>query len=227
MVGLGNWQLDRYRQKTAYNAHIDTAAVTPSVPVTDVLQPGEEPPASVRYTRVTATGRYDPAHEILVHGRTVNGSVGFEVLTPLTLTSGAAVLVDRGWVRPDQTSATAAPQVPPAPSGAITVTGVVRLPEPRGGPVTRRGDRLDVRRIVPAQLAKELPYPLLGGYITTTQDGLTPIDVEHLGTLQNGGYAIQWWAFAGLTFVGYAFLARRRAHDTAEPPAPDRVAVGG
>jgi cytochrome oxidase assembly protein ShyY1 len=225
MVGLGNWQLDRYRQKRAFNDHIDAAAATAPVDVADVLKAGEKPPTAARYTLVTAAGRYDPDHEILVRARTVDGRVGFEVVTPLVLPGGAAVLVDRGWVPPDPRSATAPPKVPPAPAGPVTVSGVVRLPEPAGGGITRRGDRLEVRRIVPARLAAELPYPLLGGYITTEQDGLVPIRVEHLGTLQNGGYAIQWWAFAALTFVGYGYLAHRRAHDSGERPDLDRAAA--
>ena len=56
---------------------------------------------------MTVTGRYDPQHEILARARTVNGRVGFEIVTPLVLADGTAVLVDRGWV-------------PPAGAGAAT-----------------------------------------------------------------------------------------------------------
>ena len=41
-----------------------------------------------------------PAHEILARARTVDGRVGFEIITPLVLADGTAVLVDRGWVPP-------------------------------------------------------------------------------------------------------------------------------
>ena len=47
---------------------------------------------------VTVTGRYDPAHEILARVRTLHDNVGFEVITPLVLADGTAVLVDRGWI---------------------------------------------------------------------------------------------------------------------------------
>jgi cytochrome oxidase assembly protein ShyY1 len=60
--------------------------------------------------------------------------------------------------------------------------------------------------------------------VTTEQDGLTPIAVEYEGTLQNGGYAVQWWAFAALTLVGYAYLARRHARESVAPEQ-DRVAA--
>ena len=59
---------------------------------------------------------------------------------------------------------------------------------------------------------------MLGGYVTVEQDGLAPIAVEYEGTLQNAGYALQWWAFAALTVVGFGYLARRQAREDAQPP---------
>lgn len=220
MVGLGNWQLDRYDQRAAINDRIDAAARAAPVPVTDVLTPGRAPAKSQRYTRVTATGRYDVAKEILVRGRTQGGRVGYEVLTPLVLPGGGALLVDRGWV-PAAAGAREVPQVPAASTGEVTVVGVVRLPERAVGRVETLDGRLQVRRISPAQLAGALPYPVLGGYVTVEQDGLTPIEVEYEGTLQNGGYALQWWAFAVLTLVGFGYLARRHAHEVAEQKQHD------
>jgi cytochrome oxidase assembly protein ShyY1 len=184
--------------------------------VDGVLRTGAAPTAAHRYTRVLAAGRYDTANEVLVRGRTVGGRVGFEVVTPLVLDSGAALLVNRGWVPPARGAADVLPQVPPAPPGRVEVVGAVRLPENGPGRVDRRDGRLVTRRIDPAKLAPALPYPVLGGYVTTEQSGLTPIGVAYEGTLQNGGYALQWWAFAALTLVGYAYLARRHAH----PPGP-------
>jgi cytochrome oxidase assembly protein ShyY1 len=217
MVGLGNWQLDRYHQKVAINDRIDAAAKAAPVPVTDVLTTGRAPANSQRYTRVTATGRYDVTQEILVRGRTHDGRVGYEVLTPLLLKGGDALLVDRGWVAA-AAGAREAPAIPAAPTGDVTVVGAVRLPERAVGRVESLEGRHQVRRISPTQLAGALPYPVLGGYVSIEQDGLTPVAVEYEGTLQNGGYALQWWAFAALTLVGFGYLARREAREAAAPP---------
>ena len=54
---------------------------------------------------------------------------------------------------------------------------------------------------------------MLGGYVSIEQDGLRPVAVEYEGTLQNGGYAVQWWVFAALTLVGYVCLARRQVRE--------------
>jgi len=217
MVGLGNWQLDRYRQRSTINERIDAAATAAPVPVTEVLHPGARPARSAAYTRVTATGRYDPDHEILVRGRALDGQVGYEVLTPLRLADGSALLVDRGWVPPRRGSGRAAASaVPAAPAGEVTITGVTRLPERAIGAVGNEGGRLEVLRIAPGQLAGALPYPLLGGYVTTTQEGLQPVPAQHERAWQNAGYTVQWWAFAALTLVGYGYLARREARQRRE-----------
>src|SRR6266542_978045 len=173
--------------------------------------------AAPAWTRVRVTGQYDTSREILVRNRTVEGVVGFEVLTPLVLADGSALLVDRGWLRAPPGGATAVPQVPPPPSGQVNVVGPVRLPESRADPAVRRGDHLEVRRIDPARAAPALPYPLYGAYvILDTQEppgaaGLRSIPPEHQDALQNAGYVVQWWLLAALTLVGFGYLARREA----------------
>ncbi|MFD0787665.1 SURF1 family protein, partial [Micromonospora azadirachtae] len=113
MVFLGNWQLDRYRGRTEINERIDAGQRMTPAPLGEALPaptggPGTAGPAPAEekvYTRVTVTGRYDTTNTVLVRGRTVDSRVGFEVLTPLVLSDGSAVLIDRGWI-------------PPAPGGA-------------------------------------------------------------------------------------------------------------
>ncbi len=76
--------------------------------------------------RVTATGTYDAAHELLVRRRTQNSQVGFYVLTPLK-TPGGTVLINWGWVsRRDRRHP---PRRPPAPGGQVTLTGRLRPAE--------------------------------------------------------------------------------------------------
>jgi cytochrome oxidase assembly protein ShyY1 len=223
MVGLGNWQLHRYHERSAINARIDAGGRTAPTPLDTTLPApggsagtsGRTPAPDAAWSRVTATGRYDPTHELLARGRTVDGIVGFEVVTPLVLDSGAAVLVDRGWVPPAPGAATATPRVPPAPGGPVTVVGRVHPSESRAGQVDRREGRIEVRRISVPQLAASLPYPIYGIYLTMdSQDppadpALVAIPVRHQNAWQNAGYAVQWWIFAGLTVAGLIWMIRR------------------
>jgi cytochrome oxidase assembly protein ShyY1 len=221
MVLLGFWQLDRFHLRTAINNRIDAGASGTAVPLTEVMTTpagpagsiGPAPPESVRWTRVEVSGRYDRGREVLVRGRTVDGSVGFEVLTPLMLTDGGAVLVDRGWVAPADGGALVAPSVPAAPGGAVTVVGRLRPPESRGTKPELIAGHLETRRITPHSIATVLPYPLYDAYVGVdeTATGLTPVPPEKENALQNGGYVLQWWLFAAGALFGFGYLARREA----------------
>jgi cytochrome oxidase assembly protein ShyY1 len=220
MVGLGDWQLHRYHERAAINARIDAGNSGPTVPIEQVLTApggaaghiGPPPSAAAEWTRVRLTGRYDQSHETLARGRTVDGEIGFEVLTPLLLADGSAVLVDRGWLPSPPGGALATPDVPTAPTGQVSVVGPVRRPESAADKPVHN----TVRRIDPARLS--LPYPAYGGYVmldeqTPKADSrLTPVPSEHENAWQNAGYVVQWWAFAALTLFGYVYMARREAH---------------
>lgn len=227
MVLLGNWQLDRYRQRSSINDRIDAASGVAPAELARVLPPpggtsgaaGPRPPGDTAWKRVTATGRYDSANVVLVRNRTVEGRVGFEVLTPLVLADGSAVLVDRGWVPPAPGGAAMTqPQVPAAPAGEVTVVGRVHLSESSPDAVERRDGRLETRRVGVPRIARQLPYPVYGAYLLLdTQNppadpAFVSIPVQHQNSWQNGGYVVQWWLFAVMALVGFGWVARREAH---------------
>jgi cytochrome oxidase assembly protein ShyY1 len=246
MVMLGNWQLRRYEERSAINDRIDAADSVAAVPLTSVLTrptapgaAGASPGKDSAWTKVTVSGQYDPSHEIQARGRTVDGDVGFEIVTPLVLSDGTAVLVDRGWVPAPEGGALAAPVVPPAPTGPVTVVGQIHLSESRPVAVERRDGRLDTRRISLPRLAPEMPYPVYGAYVLLTEQtpaadaAFTQIPIDHEDAWQNGGYAVQWWLFALMALGAYVYYARKEArgpeptHDRTPtnpgPPSGDRV----
>jgi cytochrome oxidase assembly protein ShyY1 len=248
MVFLGNWQLHRYEERSAINDRIDAADSGTAVPLTSVMaaptapgSAGPSPGKNVAWTKITMTGSYDPAHEIQVRGRTVNGNVGFEIVTPLILPDRTAVLVDRGWIPPGAGgTALAAPTVPAAPTGQVTVVGKVHLSESRPTAIERRDGRLDTRRIAVPHLAKEMPFPVYGAYVLLTAQ--TPandptfqqIPIDHEDAWQNAGYTVQWWLFALMALFAFGWQARKEAHGegvedgTRMSPdrRPDRRAAG-
>jgi cytochrome oxidase assembly protein ShyY1 len=177
MVLLGMWQLDRYHQRASINARITAGTSATPVPLTEVApRPagapgtvGAAPAGDTDWLRVQLTGRFDASREILVRGRTVQGRVGFEVLTPLVLTDGTAVLVDRGWVAPAEGGALAMPSVPAAPDGEQTVLGRLRPSESRGSPPKEVNGRLEVRRVTPSAIAPVMPYAIYDAYVSVDQ----------------------------------------------------------
>jgi cytochrome oxidase assembly protein ShyY1 len=210
MVGLGDWQLTRYHERSAINNRIDAAARAQPVPLDRVAPVGQVPAAGTEWTRVTVTGHFDPGHQVLARDRSTDEGIGFEVLTPLVRADGSAVIVDRGWVPLPVSNGL--PQVPAAPSGEVTVTGRLHLPESRSDhPLTIDGT-VQVRRIDPGRLT--LPYRTVGGYVLAdepAQAGLTPIASDHENAAMNAGYVVQWWMFALLTLAGFGWAARRQA----------------
>jgi cytochrome oxidase assembly protein ShyY1 len=235
MVFLGIWQLNRYSERAATNDRIDAAASAAAVPLSGVLsaptaagRAGPAPGHDKAWTKVTITGRYDPAHEIQARGRTVEGDVGFEIVTPLVLADGSAVLIDRGWI-PPAGDALAAPVVPAAPSGPVTVIGQVHLSESHPTPVAHRDGRLDTRRISVPRLAAQLPYPVYGAYLLLTEQSpaadpaFRPIPIGHEDAWQNAGYTVQWWLFAAMALFLYGWLARKEPRDDA--PVRSRAAA--
>ena len=91
-VRLGVWQLDRLHQRRARNAVVLAQRSRSPRPVAGTLALD-----SARDRRLSALGAYDYAHERLWHGRSYEGVPGVDLITPLRLPDGTAVLVDRGW----------------------------------------------------------------------------------------------------------------------------------
>jgi len=201
-VRLGFWQLDRLSQRRARNAGLLVAREQPPLEVTSAVAVG-----SARDRRLHARGAYDYAREQLWHGRSYEGVPGVDLITPLRLADGAAVLVDRGWA--------------PSPDAYHVDQGAYRegdsadvfglgMPAPRA-----RGD------VDPARLQDSVPYRLLPFLIqqlppSTARDrplppGLIRWPAPELSDGPHLSYAIQWFSFAVIILVGSAALARKRA----------------
>ncbi|KXK59175.1 hypothetical protein AWW66_25590 [Micromonospora rosaria] len=242
MVQLADWQLDRYRGRSAINERIDAGATATPVPLASKVPTptgtagtaGPGPATEDTWSRVTVTGRYDPANMILVRGRTVESRVGFEVVTPLLLADGTAVLVDLGWIPPAPGGATAQPQVPALPTGEVTVVGRVHESESASGAVSDRNGLLETRRITVPRLAGHLPYPVYGAYLLLDEQtpaadpAFAAVPIGHANNWQNLGYVVQWYAFAAMALVGYGWVARREARRAAglDTRPLDRAADG-
>ncbi len=235
-VRLGIWQLDRLDQRRAKNAIISHNINAAPVPVDTLVGTDRAVAKNDEWRLVVARGRYDPTHDLLVRSRTAseNGEPGFHVLAPLVTESGAALLVDRGWI-PYGATARETPQAPAPPEGVVTVVGRLRPSErqpsrgPRDGPDVPAGQvvRIDVPRI-----AGGVPYPLYGGYVELVSErpSATPaptlLDTPSLGEGPHLAYAVQWFLFAAIAIGGFWYLLLRESHeDQAKPPSVTRMNV--
>jgi surfeit locus 1 family protein len=216
LCGLGMWQLDRHYQRAALNARIAAGLAQSPVALETVsdLQ-------SLDYRPVIARGEFDPAHEVLLRNRSLNGITGYHVITPLRLSDrNEAVLVDRGWIPLTEASPEARRKFAPPP-GATVVTGIARQPEtyvggPKDPPLSAERPRLNAWfRVDVARIQEQTPYPLLPLFIEVQPVSNAPLTLPQpvappeLDQGPHLGYAIQWFAFAIILVVGYGVFQYR------------------
>ena len=219
LVGLGVWQIQRLAWKTKLLETIAARTTAAPMPLPPEAAWPDLKPAHYGYRHVALQGVFEHDKEVhifrpLAEARGATHGVGYLVLTPLRLASGAAVIVNRGFV-PDEKldpSTRMAGQV----SGPVTVTGLMREPEgrnlftpadepDRGIWFTRdpaaiaRYDHLD--RAAPFSVDADAS-PIPGGL---PQGGETVLDIpnNHLS------YAMTWFGLAlGLAGVFAVYAAR-------------------
>jgi cytochrome oxidase assembly protein ShyY1 len=228
-VLLGLWQLDRLEERRAYNALVERRTAAEAVPLAEVLST----PAEAAHRRVEVTGAYEPAGEVLLSVRSLDGRAGHHVLTPLRTLDGTLVVVDRGWVPLEWDD----PPVERArpPDGIVDVTGLAQPGTP-----ARRSGRFDGGE-GPLQFVTEVDLELVSRSIG---EAVAPLYVQaqapgrprgeypavvpppELGEGNHLSYAVQWFLFATVVGVGYPLLLRRAArdergprHGSARPPA--------
>src|SRR5690606_23271018 len=100
------------------NDAITRSFTAPSVALGELLPDGAAPSPATEWRTVTIGGRFLADDEVVARLRSVRGAPAFEVLTPFRSDDGAIVLVDRGYVRPDQGNRL--PRYAEPPSGHVT-----------------------------------------------------------------------------------------------------------
>ncbi|AWW40279.1 MULTISPECIES: SURF1 family protein [Streptomyces] len=227
MIELGFWQLHRHEQRVALNKVIADSLAAEPVAAESMTSPGAEVGKADLYRRVTAKGRFDTAHEVVVRRRTnADDEVGFHVLTPFVLDDGKVLLVNRGWIPADGPSQTAFPKIPAPAGGEITVTGRLMPDQTTAESGIKDVQGLPDRQVMlisSEQQAERLGRQVLGGYVEMTApepgDGTPELlpapDHDSIGN--HMAYAVQWWLFAAGVPVGWVVLARREVRDRTQP----------
>lgn len=205
---LGQWQFHRLEERRERNATTVANEQAAPVPVDRVLAPGQPVAAQDEWRMVQASGRYDSAGTVVVRYQTRDGVAGVDVVVPLVTDSGTAVLVDRGWLR-SENSATL-PEVPPPPPGEVTIEGWVRADGT--GSSTRVTDG-STRAISSVEIGATLDRPVYGGFVDLKSESppaaqpLEPVELPDLGEGPHFFYGLQWWFFGALAVFGFFYLA--------------------
>jgi surfeit locus 1 family protein len=211
-LSLGVWQLERLEWKTNLIAERRAAVHATPVPVPKTL----EEASRLEFRPVLAEGVFLNDKEIYLGAASPSGGEpGLQVLTPLRLTDGRIVFVNRGFIpsalkNPDKRGAGQL-------AGPVRVTGLLRLPHgkpgwlvPNNRPDLNYWFWVDLPAMEAATgLSNVAPFyidadatPNPGGW---PKGGVTPIDLpnDHLQ------YAITWFALAAAAIVVYIVWRRQ------------------
>lgn len=211
-VRLGFWQLDRWSQRRAQNGLYQARLQLPLLVLPSAID--ALPLDSLSWRSATARGVYDFERQVVVVGRSVQGTPAVYVVTPLLLDGGRALLVERGWVYSPDARAVDLDAL--RERDTAEVAGVLLRPVPlrrfeAGGsvwPIFAPSDD-------PVALGPLYPYPLLGVVLRRSEPAgeaageLRPIPLPELSEGPHLSYAVQWFSFAAIALVGSAILYRR------------------
>lgn len=212
---LGVWQLQRLGERRARNEALASRLHTAARPLSQL--PADS--AGAHWRRAIATGRYDFDHQIVLSGRTYDGSPGVQIVTPLHLEGGGpAVLVNRGWVYSSDAATVDLARWDEPPHATVSGyvedfvhggRGIARLPSH-----TNAWTRLDAE-----ELRAAFPFPIAPYYVVALDTMMeyrtahelptvTPVRLA-LPQMDDGPhmrYAIQWFTFAAVALVGVGTL---------------------
>jgi surfeit locus 1 family protein len=212
-VRLAFWQLSRAAEKDALQAKYAAGQRS-------VVELTEANAAQLtQYQRVSARGRYDSAHQILLDSMpSAMGQPGYRVVTPFALEQGGWLLVDRGWHRPGATRSDL-PDVAVGESSRALTGQLSVLPRPgvRLAAVPDGSDKWPRVMNYPEQATVEhaLDRKVLPGLVLLDMD--QPDGFERawqartdMGSERHLSYAVQWFGFAIAAIALFVMLGFRR-----------------
>ncbi len=214
-IALGFWQLSRDHHKQALVRAARAAYAAPAPEITSGTHLGDG-------DRAQASGRYDADHQVVFRNQVHNGKDGADILTPMLLADGSAVIVDRGWVPAvgGQLIGSAATVIA---TNDVVVRGIAHTSSALGAKdaVTSSGTLLSLPRVDLDRIGRGLPYRLRPIWIQAQSETPDPPkgapalpqppppdQVNHME------YTIEWFSFALIGIIGWpvalvAFSRRR------------------
>lgn len=207
LLGLGAWQVQRLHWKreliATIDQHIHQAPI--AVPVANA--------AEADYQPATASGTYLHDRELFVIAtEQKSGQGGYHVLTPLQLTDGQILLVDRGWIPYASKSSGFA-----RPMGVVQMQGILRLPkssgflQPANDPAKSFWYSVDLQAMAAAaRIPAFLPYVLEAD--AAPNEGGYPVGGQTRLSLPNDhfSYAVTWYSLAAILLIIYGVASYRK-----------------
>lgn len=216
LAGLGFWQLDRAEEKTAIRDRYRERGEMPPVDVSVTSLSAE----AMDFRQATVRGRYLPEWTIFLDNKVLDGTPGYQVLTPLAIDgSNRFILINRGWVPWGETRR----ELPAieTPDGAVELAGRLRAPpqdyftlvdEAAISEFRPRWQNLDLERYQRVTGLSLSPLVLQLDPASTGGGGFVRRWPQYQDDWINRhkAYAVQWFALALTLVVLYVVLNMKR-----------------
>lgn len=199
---LATWQWQR-----AHRALTAAPETQQAVPLDGLAAVGEPVTNAAAGRLVTVSGTFDPAEQVLVPGRRIDGVDAVIVVTSLHVTAAdgteARLPVARGWLPEDEVRGADgqvdAARAPTPPAGEVELTGRLEASEQAQAGIADDGTAAQISTPL---LVNAWGSPMYSGYVAQTSEtaGLRPMPAADSAfsrglNWQNLGYAAQWVIF--------------------------------
>ena len=207
MVNFSIWQFGRLSERREFNSEVRQRSALETVNISEL---DLSDPSAMQWRTAGAIGTYDPSEQVLILNRSQNGVAGLNIVTPLILDDGRAILVNRGFIGLSETP-------PSAPSGTVRVLGTVQISDQRtsGQATQASGEQSEFFRLDIALLEEQIEYELLPVALVAKasepSEGATiaPVSPPELSQGPHLSYAIQWLIFSIAVIVGWVLAIRK------------------
>ena len=211
LLGLGIWQVQRLHWKEGLIAQRDAAVAAAPIPPPQTLAEA----SGLEFRHIVAEGIFENDRELFLAASSDSGESGYQVVTPLKMTDGRTMFVNRGFIPLElkDRSKRAAGEL----SGTQNVVGLLRLAPPKKPSFFLPENRPDLNLWfwvdLPAMARQDGIADVVPFYIDTDKTpnpggwprgGITRLDLpnDHLQ------YAITWFSLAVALFVIYVLYHR-------------------
>jgi cytochrome oxidase assembly protein ShyY1 len=218
---LSNWQWHRLQDRQVVNAEIQAQINREPVPISDLIvevDGAKSAPEDSQWRTVELTGVWLEDRQVLVRKKSLESDLGLWVVTPLQLSDGTIVMINRGWTAAAN-SAVDSPVVSDVPVGTIEVLGRLRDVAERTKPAPTDLPEGQVDRIVPTEIV-DSPDTLTNAYVEMTASRpesrtseIRSLPAPEVTEGAHRSYAIQWIFFEIMTVIGWIILVRNEVKE--------------
>lgn len=230
-IWAGFWQMDRREQKRQLNQLLVERWDAPPFDLTHAALPADL--GELEYRRVLVAGAFDYEHQVILRNETRDGVPGVNLITPLRLPDGRAILVARGWVPVSQSGPEFWPDyVEPAD---LPIVGLIKQSQTLPAASQPSGPQTEWFRVDVAAIQRQIPYELMPGFLALLPEpGRSPYALPArtpppalLDEYMHVGYTIQWFSFAAIFAFGYFQLLRVQERRSRRPTAAEAETTSG